>query len=76
MSWLAYTQAEALEGIRSLVADVVEDMLVDDEPLPPAPAPQVDIDLRPLIESPSVDNGTKTGLNAPSNAGVDPLPPL
>ena len=34
LSWLASTQDEAFSGIRSLVADVVEDMLGNDEPLP------------------------------------------
>ena len=34
LSWLAPTQDEAFSGIRSVVADVVEDMLDGDEPLP------------------------------------------
>ena len=34
LSWLAPTQDEAFSGIRSVVADVVEDMLGNDEELP------------------------------------------
>lgn len=34
LSWLAPTQAEALEGIRVLVADVVKDMAVNGETVP------------------------------------------
>ena len=36
LSWLASTPDEAFSGIRSLVKDVVEDMLGNDEP-PPKP---------------------------------------
>ena len=36
LSWLAPSQDEAFSGIRSLVKDVVEDMLGNDEP-PPKP---------------------------------------
>ncbi|NLT27881.1 MAG: type II toxin-antitoxin system HicB family antitoxin [Dehalococcoidales bacterium] len=34
LSWLAKTQEEALHGIRELVADVVEDMRANNEPIP------------------------------------------
>lgn len=34
LSWLAPTQAEALEGIRQIVADVVADMKANGEPVP------------------------------------------
>lgn len=34
LSWLASTQDEAFSGILSVVADVVEDMISEDEPLP------------------------------------------
>ncbi len=34
LSWLARTQAEALRGIRSLVAEVVADMKSSKEPIP------------------------------------------
>ncbi len=35
LSWLAPAQAEAMTGIRSLVTDVVADMLANNEPIPP-----------------------------------------
>lgn len=34
LSWLAKTHEEALKGIRKVVADVIEDMKNNDEPIP------------------------------------------
>jgi predicted RNase H-like HicB family nuclease len=34
LSWLAASEAEALQGIERLVADVLEDMKINGEPLP------------------------------------------
>ena len=34
LSWLAATPGEALSGIQRLVADCVDDMLTNDEPVP------------------------------------------
>lgn len=34
LSWLAPTQIEALEGLRTLVGDVIADMRASEEPIP------------------------------------------